>query len=163
MTPAHAEAAAASDVAAGGDRRTRLHQTIESLVRLRRETVAAWCRLAGVDSLEQHSGRLKVRPDELTRFCEIMVDYTAMGHFEVYQRIIEGKERRAAVKETAADVYPAIAETTDFLVDFNDEHERFDAADEAAVAALADELPKLGEILELRARLEDQILAALAR
>lgn len=161
---AEVKAAAAAVAPSGVDRRAaRLHTTIESLLRLRQDVVSGYCRLSGVDSIEQHaSGHLKVAPGELARFCELMVDYTAMGHFEVYQRIIEGKERRVAVSETAADVYPAIAETTDFLVDFNDKYDDFDGSDEE-IETLAADLPKLGEIIAIRARLEDQILAALAR
>ncbi|MBX2836663.1 MAG: sigma D regulator, partial [Gammaproteobacteria bacterium] len=107
----------------GVERRERLHNTISSLVKLRQEMVVAYCQLAGVSSfdrrdLEKHN----VQAEELRSFCQVMVDYTAMGHFEVYQRIIEGKERRRAVNEVAVDVYPAIAETTDYLVDFNDKY-----------------------------------------
>ena len=148
---------------AGTDRRARLQGTIESLVKLRLDVISAYCRLAGVSSLERHAGeRFDVRPGELVRFCEKMVDYTAMGHFEIYQRIIEGKERRSAVRETAADVYPAIAETTDYLVDFNDKYDDFDATPEE-IEALEGDIARLGEIIAIRAQLEDQILAALSR
>lgn len=145
------------------DRRTRLTQTIQSLVQLRQDVVVAFCNLAGVSSfdardLEEHS----VDPDALRRFCQIMVDYTAMGHFEVYQRIIEGKERRRAVQEVAAEVYPAIAETTDFLVDFNDKYDGFDGTGDS-VDQLADDLSRLGEIIAVRGELEDRLLEALKR
>ena len=100
--------------------------------------------------------------DQLSVFCQIMVDYTAMGHFEVYQRIIEGKERRRAVKEVAADVYPAIAETTDHLVDFNDKYDTIESS-QIDAETLHEELSRLGEIIAIRSELEDQILAALQR
>ena len=154
---------AAAAAPGGVDRRARLRDTIESLVRLRQEVINGYCRLAGITSIEAHGDRLKPEPALLVRFCEIMVDYTAMGHFEVYQRIIEGNERRGAVRETAADVYPAIAETTDYLVDFNDKYDDFDLASSDEVASLAADLPRLGEILALRAQLEDQLLSALSR
>jgi len=152
-----------ADSPSGAERRERLHGTIDSLVALRRDVTASYCRLAGIGSFdERESGRFRIAPSELVGFCETMVDYTAMGHFEVYQRIIEGKERRRAVKETADDIYPAIAETTDWLVDFNDRHERFeDTADTRE--ALTAELSKLGEIIALRSLLEDQLLDALRR
>lgn len=145
------------------DRRARLQNTIESLVKLRQQVVVSYCQLSGVSSfsnreLENH----KVDADQLRGFCQIMVDYTAMGHFEVYQRIIEGKERRRAVKEVAADVYPAIAETTDYLVDFNDKYDAFEGTAED-LDMLRGDLSRLGEILAIRGDLEDQILAALSR
>jgi len=166
----NAEANSATDpssanaaVPSGGDRRERLQGTINSLVALRRDVVTHYCRLAGIGSFdERDSARLRAEPTELVRFCETMVDYTAMGHFEVYQRIMEGQERRQAVKDTADDVYPAIAETTDWLVDFNDSHETFEGSAEET-AALTGELRKLGEIIALRSLLEDQLLDALRR
>jgi len=57
-------------------------------------------------------------------------------------------------------VYPAIAETTDYLVDFNDKYDAFEStADE--VQQLQGDLAKLGQIISIRGELEDQILAAL--
>ena len=145
----------------GVERRERLHNTIESLVKLRQEVVVSYCQLSGVSSFSARDKEShKVEADQLRRFCQIMVDYTAMGHFEVYQRIIEGKERRRAVKEVAADVYPAIAETTDYLVDFNDKYDAFEGTDED-LDMLAGDLSRLGEIIAIRGELEDQILAAL--
>jgi len=147
----------------GVERRAKLHNTIAALIKLRQDVVMSYCRLAGVKSfsgrdLEKHS------PDvaHLRSFCQVMVDYTAMGHFEVYQRIIEGKERRMAVKEVAAEVYPAIAETTDYLVDFNDKYDDMED-DSIAASMLAADLSRLGEIIAIRGDLEDQILAALQR
>jgi len=53
----HAEAQSASfdsnpdgSASGGVERRTRLHNTIESLVRLRQEVVVSYCQLAGVSS-----------------------------------------------------------------------------------------------------------------
>lgn len=162
MTIANAEA---NDALApsGVERRARLHNTIESLVKLRQKVVVSYCQLAGVSSfaareLEHHS----VEADQLRSFCQIMVDYTAMGHFEVYQRIIEGKERRRAVKEVAAEVYPAIAETTDYLVDFNDKYDAFEGTGED-IEMLAGDISRLGEIIAIRGDLEDQILSALEK
>lgn len=145
----------------GVERRERLNNTIESLVKLRQEVVVSYCQLSGVSSFSTRDQEShKVEADQLRRFCQIMVDYTAMGHFEVYQRIIEGKERRRAVKDVAADVYPAIAETTDYLVDFNDKYDAFEGTDED-VEMLSGDLSRLGEIIAIRGELEDQILAAL--
>jgi len=145
----------------GAERRERLDHTIESLTKLRQDVVVAYCRLAGVSSFDRRdSEEHRIEPDALRAFCQIMVDYTAMGHFEVYQRIIEGKERRRTVKEAAAQVYPAIAETTDWLVDFNDKYDAFDGTDDD-MDMLAGDLSRLGEIITVRGELEDQILEAL--
>lgn len=143
------------------DRRERLQNTIDSLIKLRQDVIVSYCKLSGVSSFEQRDLETQsVNPKQLRRFCQIMVDYTAMGHFEVYQRIIEGKERRVAVKVTSDEVYPAIAETTDFLVDFNDKYDAFEgSADD--IEMLSNDLSRLGQIIAIRGELEDQILDAL--
>lgn len=163
MSQANTQSEKSSENTGRPERRGRLKQTIESLVKLRQDVVVSYCKLAGLSSFsarasEEHS----VQPDQLRKFCQIMVDYTAMGHFEVYQRIIEGNERRQAVRDVAAEVYPAIAETTDFLVDFNDKYDAFEATPEE-LDQLSTDLGKLGEMLSVRGELEDRILAALAR
>lgn len=145
------------------DRRERLHHTIRSLVQLRQNVVVSYCQLAGVSSFAARElEEKKVDPAQLRNFCQIMVDYTAMGHFEVYQRIIEGKERRSAVKAVAKEVYPAIAETTDYLIDFNDKYDAFDGTDDD-IEMLDKDLARLGQILSIRGELEDQLLASLAQ
>lgn len=161
MTTANAENTETA-TPSGVERREKLHNTIAALIKLRQDVMISYCQLAGVKSFE-HRELEKFSPQsaQLRGFCQVMVDYTAMGHFEVYQRIIEGKERRRAVKEVAADVYPAIAETTDYLVDFNDKYDDQDAS--VDVESLAGDLSRLGEIIALRGDLEDQILAALQK
>lgn len=147
----------------GTERRERLHHTIKSLVELRQNVIVSFCELAGVSSFDKRSSEThNLDATKLRSFCQLMVDYTAMGHFEVYQRIIEGKERRSAVKDVADEVYPAIAQTTDFLIDFNDKYDAFEATPEE-LQLLNGDLEKLGQILSIRGELEDQILAALAK
>lgn len=143
------------------DRRERLQNTIDSLIKLRQDVVVSYCKLSGVSSFDKRDIETHaVNAEQLRTFCQIMVDYTAMGHFEVYQRIIEGKERRVAVKETSDEVYPAIAETTDFLVDFNDKYDAFDGSEDD-IEMLSKDLSRLGQIIAVRGELEDQILDAL--
>jgi len=144
------------------DRRTRLTETINSLIRLRQEMFVSYCQLAGVSTFDRRMvEQPKAQSEQLREFCQLMVDYTAMGHFEVYQRIIDGKERRMAVKEVAAQVYPGIADTTNFLVDFNDKYVDFKGSEDE-LDDLDNDLSKLGEVIATRGDLEDQILAALA-
>ena len=141
------------------DRRQRINHTIQELLTERQEVLVTFCTLAGVSSFDRRSDEEhQVKPGELQSFCQILVDYTALGHFEIYQRIIEGKERRAAVKKIADEVYPAIAETTDHLIDFNDKYDGTDADD---YSDLSNDLSRVGEVLAIRGDLEDRILAAM--
>ena len=161
MSSANAESSK-TDSLTGVDRRARLQDTIASLITLRQEVLSSYCALTGINSFNNRDPDSFIPDaDKLRGFCQVMVDYTAMGHFEVYQRIIEKKERRRAVREVAAEVYPAIAETTDFLVDFNDKYDDFESDKNFKLDT--DELFRLGDIIAIRSELEDQILAALQR
>ena len=144
------------------DRRKDLGETLEALKEQRQQTLMAYCNLTGVSSPEQsESGALKdIAPVALGEFLNVMVDYIAMGHFTVYQRIIEGKERRSSVREAAERVYPSIGETTDIMVEFNDKYENFDGSADDQVA-LKEDISRLGEMLAIRGELEDKILTAL--
>lgn len=95
----------------------------------------------------------------LDEFSTILVDYIAAGHFGLYQRLIEGNERRGAVLETAREIFPRIAKTTEIAVSFS---ERFEHADEKTLnAQLATELSSLAEEVTVRIELEDQLIVAM--
>ena len=139
------------------ERRARMAEAIEQLIARRRDVMVGYCELAG---LEQYDDAEVVHP-MLRKLCQSMMDYTALGHFEIYERIISGNERRAQVREIAAMTYPALADTTDLLVDFNDKYDVLDDRD--SMNQLADDLSRLGETFATRIELEDQILSALGR
>jgi len=144
------------------ERRKDLGETLEALQQQRQKTLLTYCNLVGVSSPEQSAveGMKDIAPVALQELLNVMVDYLAMGHFTVYQRIIDGKERRGAVREAAEVAYPGIGETTDVMVEFNDKYENFDGATEDQ-EQLKDDLSRLGEMLAIRGDLEDEILEAL--
>ncbi len=153
---------AAANPQSNPERRRDLGETLEALQQQRQKTLLAYCGLVGVKSPEQSSseGIGDVAPVALQEMLNHMVDYLAMGHFTVYQRIIEGTERRGAVREAAEVAYPGIGETTDVMVEFNDKYENFDGAAEDQ-EALKKDLSRLGEMLAIRGDLEDEIIEAL--
>ncbi len=137
------------------ERREQISHAVEQLIERRREVMIAYCDLAGMEAYaETH-----VTFPRLRRLCQMLIDYTALGHFEIYQRIVEGKERRTPVLDVAEQVYPALAETTDALVEFNDNYDLLEDAE--SVAQLAGDLSRLGETFAVRIELEDRILGAL--
>lgn len=144
------------------ERRRDIGETIQALKEQRQATLSNFCSMTGVSNPGQVSGELAdVAPAALQDFLNHMVDYLAMGHFTIYQRIVDGKERRSAVKEAAQRVYASIGETTDSMVEFNDKYEHFDGA-VSDQATLKEDLSKLGEMLAIRGDFEDQLLEALA-
>ena len=141
------------------DRRGRIEQTIDSLLSERQQVLVVYGQLIGLDKETAPSNENKYDAQLLRAFCQVLVDYIALGHFEVYQRIIEGDERRQVVLDTAKEVYPAIAESTDLLVDFNDKYDDYEAGSDQQ--GLLQDLSALGEVLAIRTELEDKILIAL--
>ena len=144
------------------ERRRDLSETLDTLREQRQNTLRTFCSMTGVSNPEQVKGEsADIAPAALQEFLNYMVDYLAMGHFTIYQRIVEGKERRGAVKQVAQRVFASIGETTDVMVEFNDKYEHFDGAD-SDQQSVKDDLSKLGEMLAIRGDLEDELLEALS-
>ncbi len=143
------------------DRRKGIGNTVAKLVSERQNVFVTYCELTGVSNIDPESNeRHTVHTEMLTGFLNQMMDYLGTGHFELYQRIIDGHERRRLVLEAAQKFYPTIAETTDYLVEFNDKYDGFNG-EEDDLAALEGDLSKVGKALSLRSDLEDKVLAAL--
>lgn len=97
--------------------------------------------------------------DLLDEFCQVLVDYIAAGHFGLYERIVEGTERRRGAAELAVKLHPRIEETTQVALAFN---EKYDAARGVIdITRLHAELSALGEQLTNRIEYEDQIIQKL--
>ena len=86
----------------------------------------------------------------------MLVDYAALGHFEIYQRIMDGKERRESIQAIASEIYPVISRTTDYFVEFNDKYEGADSRD--SISPLKDDLSLIGEAMASRIEKEDKLL-----
>lgn len=135
------------------DRRGRLANIIEDLLNIRQQVLVGFCELAameaGGDVLDKVLEKLKL-------FNQLLVDYAAMGHFEIYQRIMDGKERRQSIKAIADEIYPVVSRTTDFFVEFNDKYEGADGRD--SIIKLSDDLSLIGEAMASRIEQEDRLL-----
>jgi len=143
----------AEKISAEENRRTRQTQTINNLLQERQQVLVSMCELAELETGE-------VPPDtvihNLRSFNQRLVDYTALGHFEIYERIIDGKERRGNIKRVADRVYPLISDTTQVIVDFND---KYDGVDEPeSLADLYTDLSSIGEAMAERIESEDMLL-----
>lgn len=94
--------------------------------------------------------------DLLNEFCQVLVDYIASGHFGLYERIIEGRERRKKVSAVAMNIFPKIDETTQTVLKFNEKY----APDKATrdFSAIQQDLSRLGEDLTSRIELEDRLI-----
>jgi len=137
--------------------RHKTEDMINKLLQERQQMLVHFCRVAGLDPFT---------PDHPTRqmieeFCQVLVDYSAFGHFEIYNRILSGEERRRQVLQVADKIYPKIAEATQFAIDFNDKYDALTHTE--PLDHLNDDLAVLGEEIAMRIDVEDQLVNALMR
>jgi regulator of sigma D len=140
------------------ERRRGTRDSITKMVTERTEVLALYWRLAGIDPFADGSQPEPVQK-LLQEFCQLLVDYIAAGHFSLYERIVNGTERRRELAKLAQDLYPRIADTTTTALDFND---KYDCGDHFEITdSFKSDLSHLGEELALRIDLEDKLIAQL--
>lgn len=137
------------------ERRKQTNKLIQELLEERRQVWALYGNIADMKpfGVEQ--------PLEMAvqRFCQILIDYISLGHFGLYQRIVDGNERRVKVIHVAEEIYPRIAESTDAAVAFNDTYEKVDG--ETLRRNLTHDLSRLGEALAQRFDMEDRLIGVM--
>ncbi len=137
------------------DRRSNTRELVEKLLEERAKMLVLYCRAAGLDADPPSNSVAKT----VQEFCQLLVDYIAAGHFTLYERIVNGGERRQRVADVANDIYPDIAATTGAALDFNDNYEHPEKVNDDE--QLAEDLSVLGEQLASRIELEDKLIKLL--
>lgn len=137
------------------ERRTTTQDLIDKLLHERQEMLVLFCQVAGLEPYHRSSSL----DAALQTFCQVLIDYTAFGHFEVFGRISDGNERRSGVIRVANEIYPEFVAVSEAAVAFND---KYDISDHALkLDHLPEDLSRLGEELAVRIELEDQLLATM--
>lgn len=135
------------------DRRSGSRSLVTRLLQERRDMLVLFCRVAGLDPFP-HGERTR---QLLQEFCQILVDYVAAAHFSLYERILNGTERRQSLVRLAQTLYPRIEACTETAIVFNDKYDCEDRCRDLSL--LPDDLSELGEALALRIELEDQLIS----
>ncbi len=138
-----------SDKAA--ERRNATRQQIEHMLTERTQLLALLVEASSLDGDD-----LDTQDEELLEeFCQVLTDYVAAGHFGLYQRIAEGKERRQEVANIARSIYPQIEQSTQLALEFSEKYR----AGSSNYTNLANNLSSVGEALAARIELEDKLIA----
>ncbi|MFT6529573.1 MAG: regulator of sigma D [Psychrosphaera sp.] len=148
---------------------TRLEQTqqkyggsnkiIDSWLAERQELLVKYCKLAGLPPFQKEA---KTLPETklVNSFCQILIDYLSAGHFEIYNDIVKQCQQHGPDSAALADqIYPQITATTDDLVSFNDKYSALD--ENSNLDGFDTDLSVIGQILEARLELEDQLIHTL--
>ncbi len=137
------------------------HNAIDHWLGERQELIVDYCKLEGLPPFEKTAALPS--QDELQAFCQLLIDYLSTGHFEVYDQIVsQCAEHSAHSLALAQKIQPKIVLTTEALVEFNDKYAEGNKDDDALIRSLDNDMSTLGELLEQRFELEDQLLYTLA-
>lgn len=99
--------------------------------------------------------------ERLQNFCQILVDYVSVGHFEVYEQLMkEAEEFNDGGLELAHKIIPQIQVSTEAALNFNDRFDDVHKVDDG-ISVLISELDNLGTTLEERFELEDILIESL--
>ncbi len=121
----------------------------------RRSLLAHYTRVATIVSAPPS---LEMLVERQRQFCEILVDYISAGHFEVYLQLLdEARSFKDGSSALAAELMPAIGDTTEFLLAYEEKY----APGFDDTINLDRDLSALGEVMETRFELEDQLIAGL--
>jgi len=127
-------------------------EMIERWIEERRELLVKYCELTEVTDFSDPENNYDA---ELQQFCEIMVDYVSVGHFEVFEQIT--KEAEIFGNDQGLDKSPKLIDkiqtTTELILDFNDKY--ITAKD---LDALIIDLAALGETFVQRFADEDVLI-----
>lgn len=135
--------------------RDRTNHIVKELLDQRQKVWSLYCSVAGMEPFKPN----KSIETLIEEFCEMLVDYISLGHFGVYQRIIDGKERRKKIVEIAEKIYPQIVIATESVLSFNDKYEKVTPA--MIMNHLSDDLSTVGEQLAMRIELEDELIESM--
>ena len=126
---------------------------IERWLQERQEMIVQFCAVSGADD---DAPQTKQSKQDVEKFCQILVDYVSSGHFEVYYQLIrEAEEFEDGSADVAKALLPQIIASTEAAMEFNDKY----TDDNSDQADLKKNISKLGEILEARFELEDQLIS----
>jgi len=132
-----------------------VNDLIDRWLNERQELLVLYVAIKGLKPFSPRETPLSVK---VQAFCQVLMDYCSAGHFEVYEQLIkEAQEFDDGGIELARRHYPRLEDITDKCVAFND---KFDSAEHCIenLSDLAKDLSELGELLEERFQLEDDLI-----
>lgn len=134
-------------------------QAVEELItrwlRERRELLGKYTEIAvGSDGLLAADALV----ERQKALCERLVDYISAGHFEVFHELLDEAESfEDGSSALAQQAMPAIGDTTEVILAYEEKY----GSGAGENGKLKRDLSALGEVLESRFALEDQLIAGL--
>ena len=134
---------------------------INDMIKARQELVLMYMKLLNLN-LKDGTSEEECFPsyEEVTNFCEHLIDYLSHGHFDLYPKIIELIENASGRSLSIAHrVLPKIEKTTEYLMRFSDIYA--EDLNEGKMKNLKQDLGQIGKCLEQRFKNEDRLIIGL--
>lgn len=132
------------------------------MIKARQDLVLMYMKILNV-SLSRSSNQNDVcypSYEDVTSFCNHLIDYISHGHFDLYPKIIELIENASGRSLSIANrTMPKIEATTEYLMRFTDKYA--EELNEKKMSSLQHDLANAGKCLEQRFRNEDRLIIAL--
>ncbi len=125
------------------------HKAIDNWLDERQALLVAYCQLAGLPPFTRENNT-PVDDFDLKHFCQVLIDYICAGHFEIFNQSASPEHTQTLA------LIDKINASTDFALKFNDYYIKKTPSD--ALPQLDNDLSQLGQFLEQRFALEDQLI-----
>ncbi|OEF29374.1 Rsd/AlgQ family anti-sigma factor [Vibrio rumoiensis] len=136
---------------------------IDHWLETRQNLIVEYWKLAAFEPSQHKKTALTKLPSpaELQNFCQHVVDYISEGHFKIYDMVMQKWQSTGfSPTEDIDQTYAKIVTTTEPLLNYTDKYAEVDAEDE--LEDFEFDLSQIGEVLEDRFELEDQLIQMIA-
>ena len=131
------------------------NKLVDRWLHVRKHLLVAYYNLVGIKPGKESFMRLNEKA--LDDFCQGLVDYLSVGHFNIYERIIREMEGTTPYL-AASKLYPLLEANTQQIMDYYDSTLE-NAIDHDNYLEFQRALSDLGEALEERFTLEDRLIS----
>ena len=135
---------------------------INDMIKARKELVIQYMKILNV-SVSRSSNKNDVcypSYEDVTKFCDQLVDYMSHGHFDLFPKILELiKSASGRSLSITHRTLPRIEDTTEYLMKFTDKYA--EDLNESKMATVQKDLSSIGKALEVRFKNEDRLIIAL--
>ena len=135
-------------------------EVIDHWLDTRQILIVEYCKLAALQPSKKSVDKLPT-PGELQTFCQHLVDYISEGHFKIYEMVMDRwRSTGFSPTDEINHTYGNIVLTTDPLLNFTDKYAAVEPED--TLDTFNSDLSLMGEILETRFAVEDQLIQLIA-
>lgn len=137
---------------------------INDMIKARQQLILLYMKLLTlpVDQDQNKKSEYQCYPsyEDITMFCDKLIDYVSKGHFDLYPKIISLMENATGRSLSIAQkVLPKIEGTTEYLMRFNDKYS--EDLNEKKLESLHKDLEQVGKCIEQRFKNEDRLIIGL--